>query len=117
MARFKPSAVFSVPMILLVPTYETVLGVNKKTFPAVKDGIRINGSFKAYGGTERDVNGLYSVDDTAIVETWFRPEIKSDCRIVLAETGEVYEILGKPEDIERRHQFLKFKVMAYEGGA
>lgn len=66
---------------------------------------------------DREVNGLYSVEDTAIIETWYRPDIKADCRIVLLESGDVYEVLGKPEDIELRHQFLKFKVHAVEGDA
>lgn len=117
MARFKPAAAFNVPMVLLIPTYTKEKGVPTKAFPDPENGIRINGSFKSYGGTERDVNGIYSVDDTAWIETWYRPDITAACRICLLETGEVYEILGKPEDIERRHQFLRFKVQAYEGGA
>ena len=121
MARFKPSAVFSVAMCLLIPTYETVLGVPTKTYPSVQkaleDGKRFNGSLRTYGGTEREVNGLYSVEDTAIIETWYRPDIKADCRIVILESGDEYEVLGRPEDIELRHQFLKFKVHAVEGDA
>ena len=116
MAKFKPS-LFSTPMILLVPSYTVDLDVGVKTYPEPADGIRINGSFRAYGGTERDINGLYSVDDTAIIETWYRPDIQSDCRIYVPDLGVTYEILGRPEDIELRHQYLKFKVMAYTGGA
>lgn len=104
-------------MVLLAPTWTTVQGVAKKTFPAVKDGIAINGSFRTYGGTERDVNGLYTVEKTAIVETWYRPEVRADCRIALPQTGEVYEILGDPENIEMRNQYLKMKVRQVKGGA
>ena len=144
MARYKPSAPFTVPMILLLPVYSVQLGVAEKSFPkmetltekfkfefainegepipfseytTIEEGIRINGSFRTYGGTERDVNGLFVVDDTAIIETWYRPDIKADCRIYIPDNRVTYEILGTPEDIELRHQYLKFKVQAITGGA
>lgn len=114
---YRPIQPFSVPLVLLVPTNNKVSGVAKKTFPAVADGILFYGSFKTYGGTERDVNGLLSVEDTANIETWYRPEIKSGCRVALAGTNTVYEILGEPENIDLRNQFLKFKVTRVKGGA
>lgn len=117
MARFRPSAPFVTAMILLVPTYEKEFGSTVKHFPQVQDGIRINGSFRTYGGTEREINGIYSVDDTAWIETWYRPDIKSDCRIYIPELDQTYEVLGRPEDIELRHQYIRMKVMAYTGGA
>ena len=117
MAQFKLSAPLTVPMYLLIPTYSNSYGVPVKTFPALDKGTPIFGNFKTYGGTERDVNGLYSVEDTAIIETWYRPDIKSDCRIGVAETGAIYEILGQPENIELRNQYLRFKVQRVKGGA
>lgn len=117
MSRFKFAAPLTVPLKLLVPTYSATYGVDKKTFPAMKDGVLIYGNFKTYGGTEREVNGVYSIEDTAIVETWYRPDIKSDCRIGIPETGEVFEILGEPENIERRNQYLRLKVTRVKGGA
>lgn len=114
---YKPNTPYNTPLKLLVPAVTTVLGVEKKTFPAMKNGIDFFGSFKAYGGTEGETNGVYTVFDTAIIETWYRPDIKADCRVGVPETGEVYEILGKPENIDRRNQYLKFKVRAVEGGA
>lgn len=117
MAAFKPSATFSVPLMLLQPTYSKVQGVTKKSFPALQEGVLFYGNFKTYGGTELTVNGVYSVEDTAWVETWFRPDIKSDCRVGVPSTGAIYEIIGKPENIELRNQFLKFKVKEVKGGA
>ena len=64
-----------------------------------------------------NVNGLYSVENTAVIETWYRPDIKSDCRIGVPQTGEIYEILGQPENIEMRNQYLKIKVRQIKGGA
>lgn len=116
MARhFKPSTPYSTAVELLIPTYSTVKGVPVKTFP--QQGIQINCSWKTYGGTEANTNELYMVIDTANVETWYRPDIKSDCRIKVLATGDVYEIIGKPENIDMRNQYIKFRVQAVEGGA
>lgn len=115
MANFKPSLPYSTPIELLIPTYTNSKGVNKKTFPA--NGIRLNCSFKTYGGSESSVNGAYAVLDTAWVETWFRPDIKADCRIKVLSTGTIYELINTPENVEMRNQFVKFKVEAIKGGA
>lgn len=115
MADFKPAFPFATPAEILVPTYTTEKGTRKKTYPAT--GIRINCSFKTFGGTETTVNDVYAVVNTATIETWYRPEIKADCRIRILTSGDVYEIIGSPENIEQRNQFLKIKVKAVEGGA
>lgn len=115
MAEYRPRLPFTVPMIVYIPTYTKSGGVRAKTYPS--KGFQIFGTFKTYGGTEATVDGVYSIIDTAEVETWFRPDIKSDCLIELAETGDRYEILGEPENINRRNQFLKFKVKRDKGGA
>ena len=83
----------------------------------MNDGVLIYGNFRTFGGTERDVNGLYSIENTATIETWFRPDIKSNCRIGIPETGEIYEILGEPENIGMRSQYLRLKVIQHKGGA
>lgn len=113
---YRPNLPFTAALVLLIPTYTTVQGVRKKTFPAVANGIRINASFKTYGGTERDVNGVYSIEDTAEVVTWFRPDITSACRVAIAGTNAIYDVIGEPENIELRNQFLKFKVSRVKGG-
>lgn len=118
MNEYKPNYPFHVPMFLLIPKSETVKGVLVKTYPAPSDGILFFGSFKTYGGTETTSNDVFSVLDTANIETWYRPDIQSDCRIVLAQNPEkVYEILGVPENMNLQNQFLKFKVQAVSGGA
>ena len=115
---YKPQIPFSVPMVVLIPTYTTIKGVRKKTYPSVADGILIYGTFKTYGGSEMNVNGVYSIEDTANIETWYTPKITSDCRIALANNPTaVYEIKGEPENIEMRNQFLVFKVSRVKGGA
>lgn len=117
MAAYRPSVPFNVPMILLVPSYSTAYGVESKIYPSAQDGIVFYGSFRTFGGTERDVNGVYTLENTATVETWFRPEIKANCRIIEANSGAVFEIIGEPENINMRNQFLRFKVRGIKGGA
>ena len=116
MSEYKPSFPYNVAAYLLTPTAKIVKGVTVKEYP--KTGELFYCSFKTYGGTEQDRDGVYSVIDTANVETWYRPDIKAECRIVLADNPDaVYEILGKPENINMRNQFMKFKVRAVGGGA
>lgn len=122
MSNYRPNLQNQIPLVLLVPTYTNVSGVNKKTFPTVESALQNNnnlffGSFKTYGGTERDVNGVYSIEDTANIETWFRPDITSNCRVARANDSAIFEIINEPEDINQRHQFLKFKVRRVKGGA
>ena len=115
MARYKPSIPFSVAFLLYKPTYTRAYGVETKTYP--KQGVQFFGCMRSFGGTERDINGVYSVEKTAKIETWFNPEITSECLIEVAETGEKYEILGDPENVEMRNQYLILKVRKYSGGA
>lgn len=120
MAAFKIDGPMNVPMVLLVPSYESDFGVPRKVFPSVEDGIRFFGTFKTYGGVraqEKDVNGLYSIENTADIVTWYRPEITAACRICVLATGNVYEIINEPENIDMKNQYLKFKVRGLKGGA
>ena len=116
MALYRPSVPFTTVLIVLKPTYSTVAGVRKKTLPNLEQGFQINASFKTFGGTEKTVDGIIAIDDTASVETWYRPDITSDCVVVVAQSGAMYEIINEPENIDQRNQFLKFKAQRYKGG-
>lgn len=109
---YKPNAPFITPLILMIPMYKTVKGVKQKTYTEADTFFC---SFKTYGGTESVENDVLSVINTANIETWFRPDIKSDCR-VKTEQGEEYEIIGRPENIDMRNQYLKFKIKLVAGG-
>lgn len=115
MAEYKPSAPFTVPLIVYVPTYTKSGGVRTKVLP--EEGILIFGTFRTFGGTDTNVNGVYSIIDTAEIETWYRPDITSDCIVELAKTGARYEVLGEPENIGQRNKYLKFRVQRDKGGA
>ena len=115
---YKPSVPFNVPMKLLIPVDSNAYGTGKKTFPnpdEVPDDCLFYGSVRSFGGTENFKDNVYTIIATATIETWFRPDIKADCRIYLCDTGEVYDIKGEPEDINFRHQYLSLKVQKVGG--
>lgn len=121
MSNYKPSLPFNVPFILLKPITTTVSGVRKKSYPSITEALTnadniFYGNHKSYGGTERDVNGVYSIEDTVNVETWYRTDLKSDCRVARVNDNSIFEIINEPEDINFRHQFLKFKIRRIKGG-
>lgn len=120
---FRPSeaAQMTTPCKLQQPVKATSYGVSHKTWQDV-DGV-IMANFKSFGGTETVVNGVITVEDTGQFVCFYRPDIKAGCRIVILDGNEdtdnptAYEILGKPENIEMRNQFLKFKGLCRGGGA
>lgn len=114
MAEYRPKGSFNVPMFLFIPTPTTSKGSTKKIYP--NTGELIYCTFRTFGGTERINNDVLVIEDTAIIETWFRPDIKADCRLKDAD-GIEYEILGTPENINKRNQYLRFKIKAVRGGA
>lgn len=117
MKRYKPKTPYNVPIKLLIPTEKNVKGTIKKVWPALEDAPMIFGSFRTFGGTEMTNNDVYVVVDTGTVETWYRPDIKSNCRLHFLETGDVYEVVGAPEDIYMRHQYMRMRVQKVKGGA
>lgn len=114
MANYKPAGPFNVPMYVFIPQYVTVKGSKKEIYPTT--GELIFCSFRTFGGTERTSNDVLVVEDTAVLETWYRPDIKANCILKNAD-GQEYEILGTPENINMRNQTLRFKVRAIKGGA
>lgn len=112
---YRPKSSFTTPFMLLVPTYRKELGKLIKEYP--DDGDIINVSFKTFGGTETIINDVWSVQDTGEIETWYRPDIAADVRLKRMADGKMYEVLGDPENIEMRNQFMKFKVKSMRGSS
>lgn len=114
--KFKPSSPYATAFKVLIPTETKEKGVVKKTFPEPSSVEKISFcSFKTYGGTDGWNNDVYTVIATAKIETWFDPNITSDVRIYICETGEYWDIISRPEDIDMRHQFMQFKVQRTGG--
>lgn len=113
MREYQPNTPFNVPGKYFTCTEKMEKGVLVKTY--AETGVTFYCSFKTFGGTERDNNGVTVIENTATIETWFDPHIKSNCKITIG--GVKYEILGEPENIEMRNKWLKFKIRAIRGGA
>ena len=115
--RFTPSAPFSCAMRLLIPITTNVKGVVKKTYSEPSESPLIFGSFRTFGGSDTTENDLYTVLATGYIDTWYRPDIRSDCRVYIIQTGETYEIMGEPENISMRNQYMKIRVQKIGGAA
>jgi hypothetical protein len=125
MLMYRPSeaAQMTTVMMLQLPRIVKDFGVSKKVWEDSNLVIRCN--YKSYGGTEKVSNDILSVEDTAQIVCFFHPDIKDECRLVRLADGKdekgkwkaVFEILGEPENIEMRNQFLKFKIRRIKGGA
>lgn len=113
MREFKPSLPFNVESQLLIPTSTYIKGTLKKVYPASGESVFI--SFKTFGGTETNSNGSVVIENTGVVQTWYRPDISADCRLVIG--GLPYEVISPPENINMANQYLQFKVRAVKGGA
>lgn len=110
MRKFKPNTPYTTAIKLIIPTETVVRGVTQKTYPELDDLPVYFCSFKTYGGSENWNNDVYTVLDTAKVETWYNPAFTTDCMIYVCATGEYYEIITPPENIEMRNQYMQFKV-------
>lgn len=111
---YRPTQPFNVPVKILIPTTRKVNGINQKTFA---DGDTFFCSARSFGGTEKVINNVYVIEDTMKIETYYRPDITADSRIKLLDDDSEWEIISNPENIERKNQFLSFKVRSIKGGA
>ena len=110
---YRPNKPFNVQFMILNPTREKINGKVVLKYP--ETGELINASFTTFGGTQGEVNDVVVIHDTANIETWYREDITSDTRLKNVSNNKVFKVLGSPENIEERNQFLKFKVERYVG--
>lgn len=109
---YKPRGLFTVPAMILKGRYVKINGVKTKEFT---DGELIFVSAKSYGGTERIINDQVVIEDTIEIETWYRPDITSIDGLRLLDDASEWEIVNHPENIERRNQWLKFRIRRMAG--
>ena len=118
MSGYKPAAPFTTPIYILEPTVKMVKGVKQKVYPdpsTLGDDALIFGTFRSFGGTDVTQDGVLTVEATGYIDTWYRPDITSKCRLYMIQTGEAYEIMGDPENIEMRNQYLRIRVQKIGG--
>lgn len=112
--RYVPSFPMSVPMTIMIPEDVRVQGVPKKV---LKEGDLFFGSYRTYQTNDRTNNDVKTPERVVVVDTWYRPDIKSNNKIRMEPGGEIYDIVGDPEDIEMRHQFLQIRLQRAGGKA
>lgn len=110
---YKPNFPYNVKAQILKATTEKKRGVVQKTFV---EGATFFCSCKGYGGTEKVINDKYVIEDTLIVETYYRNDISGQDKILLLDDNSEWEILSNPENIDRLNKWLKFKVRRISGG-
>lgn len=118
---YKPHTPYNVPFRILTPAVTFEKGNREKSFSESETTFFC--SFRTFGGSESTENGIYSVVDTATLETWYTPELTAAVQIRIlptdgsSEKGDLYEVMGTPENIEMRNQYLLCKVKRVTGGA
>ena len=113
MKEYKPNTPFNVPGVYYTCTEQMIKGSLVKSYS--ETGTPFYCSFRSFGGTEINNNGVIVVENTATIETWFDANIRANTRIVI--DGVTYELLTEPENISMRFKWLRFKVRAIRGGA
>lgn len=110
--QYQPQVPFTVPAMHLKRSTVKVNGVNQETFTE-------QGNFfcsaKSYGGTEKVVNDVFVIEDTWTIDTWYNPDFGKGDRIRFLDDMSEYEILASPENINRRGQYMRFKVSRIGG--
>ena len=109
---YQPQTPFNVPAMHLKRTTKKVNGVNKETFT---ENTMFYCSAKSYGGTEKVVNGVYVIEDTWVIDTWFNSAFGKGDKIRFLDDNTEYEIFASPENINRRGQYMRFKVVRIGG--
>ena len=111
---WKPFTPFNVPLQVLTTTTTKINGVMVKQRV---EGRRFLASVRTFGGTESTVDGMTVVEDTATVHCWYNPDITAGSAVRMLTDGSEWEILGTPENVEMRNQWLSFKIRRVRGGA
>lgn len=110
---YVPNAVLNVPVRIWHCAYVRQNGVQKASYIPDDDIIWVG--VKSYGGTEKTVDGVYSVEDTIEVTGYYTPNLKSSDRIQLLGDGSFWEVLNTPENIDMRGAFMRLKCRRYHG--
>lgn len=102
---------FRVCFTVLTPSFERVNGVQKRTLTETG---RVYCSARSFGGTEKVIDGVYTIIKTMVLQTYYRPDIVSGT-VLRDQQGALWDILGDPENIDMANRYLQIKVKRYEG--
>lgn len=104
---YVPSAVLNTPARIHVAVERRVNGVMSREYEPVDHVTWV--SAKSYGGKEKVVDGVYSVEDTMDFVAYFDPQLTSTARLELLGDGSMWEIVNTPENTDLRGSFVRFK--------
>lgn len=110
--QYQPQVPFNVPAMHMRRTLKKVNGVNQETY---EDAGMFYCSAKSYGGTEKVVNDILAIEETWTVDAWFNPDIDAGDRVRFLDDNSVFKVLARPENINRRGQYMRFKVVRISG--
>lgn len=110
---YQPQAPFNVPFKVLSATLTKVNGVNTKSF--VEGDEIYFCSAKAYVGNNKNINDLNAEEDTLTIDTYYIPSLKKNDHIKLLDDESEWELPLHPENINRRNQYSRFKVVRIRG--
>lgn len=110
--QFVPNMPYDIPAQHLRRETQTINGMKKEVFTPADTFFC---SAKSYGGTEKVVNDITVIEDTWQIETWFNPAFKKGDRMRFLDDGSEYEFMATPENINRRGQYMRFKVKQVGG--
>ena len=111
--QYQPQTPFNVPFKILSSTLSKVNGVNTVTYT---EGAEVYFcSAKAWVGANKNINDLSAEEDTLTIDTYFIPTLKKNDRIKLLDDVSVWQLPLEPENINRRNQYSRFKVVRIHG--
>ena len=67
-------------------------------------------------GSEAIEAAANQAKEPASLRLWYLPGVTADCIITRLDDSAEFEIIGTPDDVMNRHQFLEIQVKRYTGG-
>lgn len=114
MFRPQKTAQMTTPIRIQTVSYVDHLGQKRKNFQNVNYVSYANWS--SYGGTEKEVDGVINIEETATLTTWYDENIVNEGQIIRLTDNAAFEIMNV-ENIEMRNQFMIIRVRRVDGGA
>ena len=111
--QYEANLPFDIPALHLKRSLEKINGANQEVFTEAEKPFYC--SAKSYGGTEKVVNDLVVIEDTWTVDAFYNPAFGKGDRIRFLDDNSEFEILANPENINRRGQYMRFKVRSIGG--
>ena len=113
--QYQPQVPFTVPFRIISATRKKVNGMAMMEYNEDLNSEVYFCNAKAYVGITKKLNDLSVEEDTLTVDTYWIPSLKKNDRIRLLDDDSVWELYVSPENINRRNQWCRFKVVRIYG--